>query len=148
MKKIFSTTLFMLCGLILFAQTQLQVPQAVNQAFKDANPTHDFVTWTMDGANYVASSIDLNHMHHTSVYGSNGDLLRTESEVPFSQAPESIVNYFNKNLPAVAHYTVWKVESKDGKTSYFVTYNDQASETPQGKSSARVNFDGFGNVAK
>src|SRR5205085_9106594 len=106
MKSIAITLSFCLCAFFLFAQ--IQVPQAVNQAFKDGHPMHDYITWSMEGSNYKGSSIGPDKRHYITVYDPNGNLIRTEGELVPVDYPESVVNYFNRNLPEISNYSIWK----------------------------------------
>ena len=137
MKKFFLILLLSVGSTFVFAQSQINVPTVVHQAFKTAHNTHDFITWEMEGVNYKASSIDQQGVHHITVYDAYGDLVRAESELTGNQVPEPIVNYMNAKFPPNTKYNVWSVDSKDGKRTYYSDYNNTI-----------IRFDGQGNEEK
>ncbi len=137
MKKLLSTIALTAGAILLFAQTQIQVPSAVHQAFKDGHPTHDFITWVMEGPNYKASSIDLQQLHYVTVYSPVGKLIRSESELSQKDVPQVINEYNQKNYPNQPAEPVWMVVDANGNRSFYSTRNN-----------VKVEFDRNGNVTK
>jgi hypothetical protein len=135
MKKLIALFSLTLCCVLLFAQGQFSVPQAVTQAFKDGHPNHDFITWSMEGANYKANSLDEQHTPHITVYDAQGNVIRAERQIVSQDIPTAIVGYFNEKYPGDINYAVWMVEDKEGNRTYYSTHNDVS-----------VRFDKDGNI--
>lgn len=124
MKKLLSTLTLLFASVLLFAQMEINVPQAVYQAFKDGHPTHDFITWSMEGQNYKANSIDQQKMPNVTVYDANGNLIRSEGEMAAKDVPSSIIGFLNEKYPTDANFKVWWVEDKEGNRTYYSNHND------------------------
>jgi hypothetical protein len=103
---------------------------------EDGHPNHDFITWSMEGANYKANSIDEQKLHHITVYDSDGNVVRTEREIVSKDIPTAIIGYFNEKYPGDINYSVWVVEDKEGNRNYYSTHND-----------VNIRFDKDGNVS-
>ena len=114
----------MLCLLPFFTIAQVQVPQNIRQTFKENHISHDYVTWTMEGQNYKASSVDEAKRQHITVYSPAGTIVRTEREIASKEIPSAIVGYFNEKYPGEMNYSVWLVEDSNGNRSYFSTHNN------------------------
>jgi hypothetical protein len=125
MKKLLSTVTLFILAIAMNAQVQIQVPRAVTQAFKDMNPTHDYIEWSMEGVNFKATSIDPQNLHHITVFDPNGVLVRSEVEVAANDVPVSIRTYFDDRKAVSNSYTVWKVVTKDGASTFYSTLNNQ-----------------------
>lgn len=137
MKKLLSTIALTTGAFLLFAQVQIQVPQAVHQAFKDGHPNHDFITWEMEGSNYKGSSIDPQQLHHITVYDQSGRIVRSESELSAMDVPMNINEYNQKNFPNQTNDPVWMVVDQKGNRSFYSVHKD-----------TKIEFDKNGAVIK
>ncbi len=105
------------------AEPQVDVPAAVQSNFKTLYPDVKKVTWEKEDARYGAD-FDLHGVQTEVQFLADGNLFMTESEIPVSELPSVITEYFNQNLPGKKITEAGKLVSVEGIVTYEVEVDD------------------------
>ena len=114
------------------------LPAIVLQHFGEQYPTAKHVTWEKEGPAYEAEFV-LNHVETSVLYGQDGVLLQTETELPVSALPQAVRAYCAQHMPGKkikeaariiepSGHTLFEAEI-DGKDYLFETDGTPVSST-------------------
>lgn len=88
MKKLLLFVTLFAFAQMTFAQAS-KVPEAAKIAFQKAYPKADDVKWEVENGNFEVEFEMADDQEMSLVYDSNGTLLETEVEIPFSELPKA-----------------------------------------------------------
>jgi hypothetical protein len=75
--------------------------------------------WGMEKRNYTVRYNDpVTSLGHKLVYNRQGIILHSEKEMPLTECPASLVEYYIRNFPDV-HLRIWSYENNKGDKKYY-----------------------------
>ena len=115
---------FLLFGMSAMAQVVIP-PHHTQDAFKQSHPDANRLVWTMENGNYKATYYDQSKKMRNTIFDANDVVLRNEYELPTSDVPAIIADYYAKSKDGqTAEYRVFMVVDKDGNKSYYTIQNE------------------------
>lgn len=125
--KTFITILSLSLGVSMVnAQTvkEADVPKAIMDSFTKQYPGVKAEKWEKEGNNYEVE-IHVNKVETSVVYGPNGNLLETETEISVSELPQAVNEYVSKNLPGKKIKEASKITTAKGVVTYEAEIGDE-----------------------
>lgn len=116
--------------------TDKDVPTAVSGTFTKTHPNAKMVSWKKKDGKYAAE-YDENSTKTWSIYDASGKLVETKVKIKESEAPQSVVDYANKNHKDVMDKDYFKMTDTKGIVTYGVKVKD-----------IKLIFDSKGNYIK
>lgn len=100
------------------------VPTAVSGTFTKTHPNAKMVSWKKKDGKYAAE-YDENSSKTWSIYDASGKLVETKVKIKESEAPQSIVDYANKNHNDILGKEYYKMTDAKGNVTYAYKANDK-----------------------
>ena len=116
--------------------TDKDVPTAVSGTFTKTHPNAKMVSWKKKDGKYAAE-YDENSTKTWSIYDASGKLFETKVKIKESEAPQSVVDYANKNHTDILGKDYYKITDAKGVVTYAYKANDK-----------KIIFDSKGNYIK
>ncbi len=123
MKKLFFISFLLVCFSSV-AQVSMP-PHHVQDAFKQSHPDANHLTWVNENGNFRASYYDQSKRQRVTVYDANDVILRNEYELPATEMPDGISEYFAKNNQPIVDVKMFLVVNSDGTKSYYCIQNEK-----------------------
>jgi len=116
--------------------TDKDLPTSVSGIFTKTHPNAKMVSWKKKDGKYAAE-YDENSTKTWSIYDASGKLVETKVKIKESEAPQSVVDYANKNYKDVMNKDYFKITDAKGSVTYGVKVKD-----------VKLIFDSKGNYIK
>jgi len=99
------------------SEPQVEVPAAVQSQFNSMYPDVKDVKWEKEDTRYGAD-FDLNGVQTEVQFFEDGNLFMTESEIPVTELPLKVTEYFDQNLPGKKISEASKLVTVEGIVSF------------------------------
>ena len=105
------------------SEPPVEVPAAVQSTFQNMYPNIKEVKWEKEDTRYGAD-FDLNGVETEVQFFEDGNLFMTESEIPVTELPAKVTEYFNQYMPGKKISEASKLVTVEGIVSYEVEMDD------------------------
>lgn len=126
MKKMIMPVVLLLigAGTTLAAQKikASDVPQAVQNAFKDSYPDATDVEWEMEDSSTYEVEFEINDVDHEAIFEADGQWIETEIELKKSELPEEVTKAFKAKYPKKKIKEAVRIESYKKGVLYELEY--------------------------
>lgn len=119
----------------------INVPQAVKDAFAKLYPKVTETKWEMEARNQYEAEFKENGQEVTVIFNKNGVLLATETTIKLSELPKNIEKTVNKKFSGYKMLEASKIVDNKGKITYEV-------DIAQGNNKKELLFKANGSLIK
>lgn len=133
------TILFIsLQGIVLFAQEEIAIPEAVQSTFDKMFPSATDVSWEHDGEEYLTGFENADFSYVEVTIFEDGSWQQTVTSVSADELPTAAQTYINDEFTVETYYSISKVETPK-ESVYLVNFETTTQ-------SVSLRFDTDGNL--
>lgn len=135
--------IMLVMGILFMSATAnaIEVPDAIENAFKQKFPNAKKVKWEKENKTEYEASFMLDNKEMSAVYNSDGSLKEIETEIAVTELPKAVSDALNKNYPNAKVHEAAKIERSDNSVVYEAEIKVNGKKTD-------VLFDPNGNQTK